>query len=405
MKVLGNIKKKSGKIRAFMLVLFICMAWVLEGAGGVSCGAAEMGSQGRLSGQIVENQAEMKSQGEPSGQIEENQEAETDEQAKEPEENAEPKWEGDRIYCVALGDSIAKGYAGKGQEDLRSYTQLIADSVTVEARIPAECEKFAKNGRDSTRLNSEILSTEEALAALERADIITLTIGANDLMQEFKKAAQEVLGTERRFLSVYDAFDALQEGVEGNPLLIMKILDVLNNWDYEVFEEQWILAMETITEHRKDTAQLIVTNIYNPVSQFELPASMNDIVEDIILNMNQIMYDYAEEYDYRVVDLFDSEICEHTQEDGLHPDQEGQKLIAKLAAEKIDTGIFKGEPEKIIIDEPRPKKVERRRYSLWTVLGPLPLIGLVILAGTGVVVCVWFLKKRSARQKNKLDNL
>lgn len=316
-------------------------------------------------------------------------------------ENTEPKWEGDRIFCVALGDSIAKGYGGKGQEDLQCYTQLLADRMALETGIPAECEKFAKNGRDSSGLNSEILSAEETLAALDQADIITLTIGANDLMQEFKKAAQEVLGTERRFLSVYDAFDALQEGIEGNPLLIMKILDVLNNWDYEVFEEQWVLAMETITEHRKDTAQLVVTNIYNPVSQFELPESMDDIVEDIILNMNQIMYDYAQEYDYRVVDLFASEICEHTQQDGLHPDQEGQALIAKLAAEKIDTGIFKGEPEKIIKEEPRMKKEKRRRYSVWTVLGPLPWILLALLAGIGIIAFVWFLKKPLYRKRNK----
>lgn len=313
-------------------------------------------------------------------------------------EDGGPKWEGDRIHCVALGDSIAKGYAGRGQEDLRSYTQLIADEVSAETGILAECENFAKNGRDSERLNSEILSTEEALAALDRADIVTLTIGANDLMQEFRKAAQEVLGTDRQFLSVYDAFDALQEGVEGNPLLIVKILDVLNNWDYSVFEEQWIMAMETITAHRKDTAQLIVTNIYNPVGRIELPESMNDIVEDIILNMNQIMYEHAEEYDYRVVDLFDSEICEYTQEDGLHPDQEGQELIAKLAAEKLDTGIFKGKPEKIIMEEPRPRKVDRRRYSLWTVLGPLPWIVLIVSAGMAAVFFIWLLKKKKGRE-------
>ena len=144
MKVWGNIKKKSGKIRVCMLVLFICMDWVLEGAGGVSCGAAEMGSQDRLSGQIVENQAEMKSQGEPSGQIEENQEAETDKQAKEPEENAEPKWEGDRIYCVALGDSIAKGYAGKGQEDLKAEfvaPRLWMDEHTADGGFMSTSEK------------------------------------------------------------------------------------------------------------------------------------------------------------------------------------------------------------------------------------------------------------------------
>lgn len=367
MKLGGFIRSRSGRVLTCLLILLICANMVLTGGEVIPCKA------------------------------EESADTADDEDSEEIKEDEKPKWEGDRIYCVALGDSIAKGYAGRGQEDLRSYTQLIADEVSAETGILAECENFAKNGRDSTGLNLEILSSEETLAALERADIITLTIGANDLMQEFRKAAQEVLGTDRRFSSVYDAFDALQEGVEGNPLLIVKILDVLNNWDYTVFEEQWIMAMETISEHRKDTAQLIVTSIYNPVGQFELPESMNDIVEDIILNMNQIMYEHAKEYDYRVVDLFDSEICEYTQEDGLHPDQEGQALIAKLAAKKIDTGIFKGEPEKIIQEEPSPKKAERRRYSLWTVLGPLPWIVLLVVAGAAAVLLIWFLKRKKNR--------
>lgn len=372
MKFRKFIRSGSGRFLAWLLILLSYVVMVGTVGGTLPCKAEELADTA---------------------------DSEAPEEIKEDEK---PKWEGDRIYCVALGDSIAKGYAGRGQEDLRSYTQLIADQVSEETGIAAECENFAKNGRDSARLNSEILSAEETLAALDRADIITLTIGANDLMQEFRKAAQEVLGTDRQFLSVYDAFNALQEGVEGNPLLIVKILDVLNNWDYAIFEEQWTTAMETIKEHRKDTAQLIVTNIYNPVGQIELPESMNDIVEDIILNMNQIMYDHAEEYDYRVVDLFDSEICEHTQEDGLHPNQEGQELIAGLAAEKIDTGIFKGKPEKIIKEEPRPKKVERRRYSLWTVLGPLPWIILIVFAGVAAAFFIWFLMRKKSRESSSL---
>lgn len=371
MKFGGFSRSRSGRFLAWMLILLIYVTLFPDGAGTVLCGAEEQADTA------------------DSGELKENGEE-------------KPKWEGDRIYFAAFGDSIAKGYAGRGEEDLRSYTQLLADDVSAETGIPAECENFAKNGRDSERLNSEILGTEEVLAALDRADIITLTIGANDLMQEFRRAAQEVLGTDRKFLSVYDAFDALQEGVGGNPLLIVKILDVLNNWDYTMFEEQWIMAMETIAEHRKDTAQMIVTNIYNPVSRFELPESMNGIVEDIILNMNQIMYEHAEEYDYRVIDLFDSEICEHTQEDGLHPDQEGQALIAELAAEKIDTGIFKGEPEKIIEEAPRPRKVERRRYSLWTVLGPLSWILPAILAGVAAVLFIWLFKRKKSGESAAL---
>ena len=366
MKFGGNIKRRSGRFLALWISLFICVIMILPGTGSVPCKAEEIAGDGQA-------------------------------------------WEGDTIYCTALGDSIAKGYGGKGQEDLISYTQLIADQVAGETEIPTECEKFAKNGLDSLRLNSDILTMEEALSSLDRADIITLTIGANDLMQEFKHAAQEVLGTERKFLSVYDAFDALQEGVEGNPLLIVKILDVLNNWDYAIFEEQWMAAMDTITAHRKSTAQLVVTTIYNPVSQFELPGAMNGIVEDIICNMNQVMYEHAEDYDYRVVDLFDSEICEHTQEDGLHPDQEGQEVIAKLAIEKLDTGRFKGEPEKEIKEETAPKKAKQRKYSLWTILGPLPWIAMAILLGITAVFLFWIAKRKNTdlyrkRNKNKGKN-
>ena len=304
------------------------------------------------------------------------------------------------ISCTAFGDSIAKGYGGRGSEDLKSYSEILMEKISLETGRPAECVKYAKNGLDSARLNSVVFETEEAVSSMETADILTLTIGANDLMQEFKGAAQEVLGTERKFAGAYDAMDALMEGVEGNPLLIMKVLDVLNNWDYAAFEEQWVLAMEKIFAHRKESSQMIVTNIYNPVSRFELPGSMNQIVEDIILNMNEIMYQYAEKYDYCVVDLFSSDICDYLQEDGLHPNQEGQEIIASLVSEKIDTGRFMGEPEKEIKEEVRPKKAVRRRFSLWNILGPVPF-----LLGAAVLLIVLLLLWRGIRKKKKYSKI
>lgn len=300
----------------------------------------------------------------------------------------EPKEES-VLYCAAFGDSIAKGYGGRGSEDLKSYSEILMEKISLETGRPAECVKYVKNGLDSARLNSVIFDTEEAVSAMEAADILTLTIGANDLMQEFKEAAKEVLGTERRFASVYDAMDALMEGMGGNPLLIMKVLDVLNNWDYAAFEEQWVLAMENISAHRKESSQMVVTNIYNPVSGFMLPGSMNEIVEDIILNMNEIMYQYAEKYDYCVVDLFASDICGYLQEDGLHPDQEGQERIASLVLEKIDIGRFMGEPEKEIKEEPRPKRTMRHRFSLWNIFGPVPFLFLGAFVFLAVFLIFW----------------
>lgn len=301
------------------------------------------------------------------------------------------------IFCAAFGDSIAKGYGGRGSEDLKSYSELLAEKISEETGRCAECRKHAKNGLDSARLNSVIFDTDDAVSDMEAADILTLTIGANDLMQEFKGAAQEVLGTERKFVSAYDAMDALMEGVEENPLLIMKVLDVLNNWDYDDFEEHWVLAMERISAHRKESSQLIVTNIYNPVSGFELPGSMNQIVDDIILNMNEIMYQYAKEYDYYVVDLFASDICNYLQEDGLHPNQEGQEKIASLVLEKVDTGRFMGEPEKEIKEEPRPERTVRQRFSLWNVFGPVPFLLAALFLLMVVLLVLW----RGIRKRKK----
>ncbi len=39
--------------------------------------------------------------------------------------------------------------------------------------------------------------------------------------------------------------------------------------------------MDTISSCKKEEAQIVVTNIYNPVKQMELPGTMNQVVEDI----------------------------------------------------------------------------------------------------------------------------
>lgn len=174
----------------------------------------------------------------------------------------------------------------------------------------------------------------------------------------------------------------------------------MEDWDYAAFEEQWAAAMETISQYRKDGSQLVVTDIYNPVNQFELPGTMNMVVDEVIQNMNQVMYDHAEEYDYHVVNLFESEICEHTQRDGLHPDQEGQRLIAGLAMEKIDTGRFMGEPEKEI------EKTEPARKSIGrTILGNIRKVILLTTAAAVILIAGGIAVWRKRRKKtNTPDN-
>lgn len=243
-------------------------------------------------------------------------------------------WE-ETLSCVTLGDSIAKGYSSDKTVTINSYGQIVSEQLAQTYSLIPDYANYAKNGLDTLELNEEILTREDVSQSLGEADIILLTVGSNDLLNELKKEAQEILEGDTKFRSANKALTMLEAAVKKNPLLVFKIINALSNWDYTEFETQWAKAMETITEHKKEGAQIIVTNIYNPVYNMNLPGTMNKVVENIIQNMNGIIEKRAREFDYRVTDLFDSSIIAYVQQDGLHPSQKGQELIAHMVHKEI----------------------------------------------------------------------
>lgn len=240
------------------------------------------------------------------------------------------------LYVTVLGDSIAKGYSGDKSVHVECYGNLAAEQIASQNRSPYIVENYAKNGLDSADMNEKILTKEEVTVSLENADVIFITVGSNDLLNECKRVVQEILNTDTKFKSADEALKVLEDAVGENPFLVLNIINALANWDYHSFEVQWRQMMDTITPLRKEDAQIIVTDIYNPVANMELPSSMNQVVEDIIGNMNQIMEEHAWEYDYRVASVSESDVCGHVQSDGLHPDQIGQQIIADIVTEEYE---------------------------------------------------------------------
>lgn len=262
------------------------------------------------------------------------------------------------IGYVALGDSIPNGYCAAGEPEMVNYPNLLVSDLRGLGGDCVEFSQFTKNGLSAKKMNKTMLQDEEVLSELETADIVTLTVGANDLMNEFKKVAREILNNENKFHDVYEALDALQEGISENPLLLVKCAGALGDWDYASFEKEWIAAVETINEQRPGQSQFVVTTIYNPVEQMELPGTLNAVVEKVISKMNETIYDHAEEYDYRIVDLFDSGIGGCTQSDGLHPNQEGQELIRDLIVGELELDAFSTEKLNEAIEEQKQKEME-----------------------------------------------
>lgn len=244
-------------------------------------------------------------------------------------------WE-ETISCTVLGDSISKGYSSDKENKIKCYGKILTEQISAENKISYDYHNYAKNGLDTRSLNEKTLVEDSVLRSLNEADLILITMGSNDLLNQFKQETQEILNSDTKIKSVGQAMDQLQAEVKKNPLLILKVVDALSNWDYATFETQWTEAMETITQQKKNGAQIIVTNIYNPIYNMELPGTMNKMVEGIIQNMNGIIEKRADEFGYQVIDLFHSGIVEYVQDDGLHPSQEGQQLIAEMVYPKIE---------------------------------------------------------------------
>ena len=287
------------------------------------------------------------------------------------------------IQIVVLGDSIAKGYCGANKPELYCYGQTVAEEIAQGAGKSYLYQNYAKNGLATREFNEKVLKGQEVQDSLSGADVILITMGSNDLLNEFKKTAQEILNTDTKFKSADEALKEVTEHVKSNPLLVFRIIDALGNWDYQEFETQWIEAMDTISSCKKEEAQIVVTNIYNPVKQMELPGTMNQVVEDIIGNMNRI--------------LANSQVTKHVQKDGLHPDQAGQDLIAEIVRAQI-TGYERNMPKSQVdgtavkVEEIPEEKQSQIRPEKW---GICLILAAVMLGG------VRFLQKNRKENRHK----
>ncbi len=313
------------------------------------------------------------------------------------------------IFYTALGDSIPNGYYGAQEPEVTGYPVLLAGDLHKISGREVWMSRYTKNGLTTKKLNATVLQEPEVQELLGQAEVITLTIGSNDLMNEFKKVSREILNNETRFLTADEALLALQEGIAENPLLLMNVASAIAGWDYEAFENQWVLAMENISACRREDAQMAVTTIYNPMEGRELPGTLNAVVESVISGMNEIMWKYEEEYDYQVVDLFGSGIEELTQSDGLHPNQEGQDMIRMLMENELDLGMFRSKEsdEEVLkmqqeLEETARKRAleaqeKRRQARMRRIMLGAAAAGLTLLLAAGIYAAV---RKRKGKKRS-----
>lgn len=222
------------------------------------------------------------------------------------------------IRYVALGDSIAYGYGLEDREE-QSYVSLIRKYLEKKYDYVVETN-FGSNGMRSEDL-LEILTNPEHeyyrkyRASLKYADVVTLSIGSNDLLHLVKLD----LNMEELIENGKQMFDEACQG----------------------FEENFPKIIEEIRRLNPDV-KIYADNIYNPAKGLTAFGDVYDVAERYISRMNECFYDSE---DYQLVDIkagFDKSknsminVSWKGREIDPHPSVEGHRKIAEMVIKAME---------------------------------------------------------------------
>ncbi len=85
-----------------------------------------------------------------------------------------------QLVLTAVGDSLTHGVGdttGQG-----GYVPLIAQDIKVETGMTVTTSNFGVTGDTSLQIKKRVLTDHKLIKQLKRADVITMTVGGNDLM-------------------------------------------------------------------------------------------------------------------------------------------------------------------------------------------------------------------------------
>lgn len=216
------------------------------------------------------------------------------------------------LRYIALGDSIPNGYSVSEEEAVKGYPEILAKDME-EANFTVHLSEYTVNGITVSGLYERYLSDADVQKDLKKADLITVTVGANDLLKKFRGLYGDIFGED--------------------PKRLEEALKLLDRWEADDFKKDWKLMMESIKQNTKKDCQIIVTTLYNPLGEEDSQELLISSVEKLLSRMNEVIVSCSETYGYQTADLSEIGTGQYLQSDGLHPNGQGQKLIAEKIEE------------------------------------------------------------------------
>ncbi len=205
-------------------------------------------------------------------------------------------------FYSALGDSIAYGY-GLPERENEAYAFLLGNTLSAETHNLGVNGMTSQGLLDALRQGTlaEITETPDAMEAIAKSQLITLSIGSNDLLGPFMTALMQQTGNII---------------LNGGPLNLEKILlilqTVLNDssvlLQFETAVEQYGTSLGEIIDHLQTVspqAEIVITELYNPyvgivIQEFDF----GSITDGYICRMNEVLHRVAKEKNCLVAPVY-----------------------------------------------------------------------------------------------------
>lgn len=219
-----------------------------------------------------------------------------------------------KVYYLSLGDSLAAGQTPNNTIS-NSYGDYVADYLKDKGTLEFYTKKFTKSGYRSIDLLNDLNNNKEVEVngkkitikhALIKADLVTVSVGANDLFYK---------------LNVGNKFDLSE-------------FDDIYHYVDEVFVDIDKLLYELRMSCKE---QIMVFGFYNPFNNFSDSLSLT--VEPVIEYANSKMKNLTTKYGMTYVDIHDEF---NKNKDYLpskleiHPTKEGYQAMAKDVIKNIN---------------------------------------------------------------------
>lgn len=218
------------------------------------------------------------------------------------------------IYYLSLGDSLAAGKTPNNTIE-ESYGDYVSEYLKDKEVLEFYTKKFAKSGYRSIDLLNDLESNKKIKVdgkeitikhALIKADLVTVSIGSNDLFYKLN------IRTEFDLSEFDDIYTYVDESISD----VDKLL-------YEL--------------RKSCKEQIMVFGFYNPFTNFS--STLADVVEPVIVYANDKMRSLTKKYDMTYVDIHDTFLANNEYLPSkleIHPTKDGYKAMGRAVIDLID---------------------------------------------------------------------